>query len=94
MDPMTVPEKLLRQAIDKWGFEAQLDKLEEEMVELYDAIQHYRGSRSRQTENQFIHELIDVHIMVQQFFSFYRDDPVFTAKFKERIEHLERILED
>lgn len=58
-------DNLFKEAIKKYGFMAQLGVLQEECAELIVAASHIRRDREGAI-NEFIEELVDVHIMLKQ----------------------------
>lgn len=55
---------LYQKAIAKYGKDAQIEQLEEELAELTLAIKHYK--KGKVTLDDVITELVDVDIMVEQ----------------------------
>lgn len=60
--------KLLQQAIDKWGADAQIEMIKEECLELALAIQKFARVRGDKVKkyNNIIDEIADVKIMIEQ----------------------------
>lgn len=54
---------LAKQARLKWGIDAQLDKLEEELIEALHAARVYRNNKNRQNLIELFDELADVSIV-------------------------------
>ncbi len=64
--PMFVWEAtLLKEAINKWGVDAQENQLIEECAELIVAVNHFK--RGRVPINKVAEEMADVRIMINQF---------------------------
>jgi len=63
-----IDDKLLQQAIHKWGASAQVEMIKEECLELALAIQKYSRIRGDKTVkyNNIIDEIADVKIMITQ----------------------------
>lgn len=81
--------EIYQRALDQYGITAQERMLMEECAELIDAIcKHYR---MRNTVNDLITELADVHIMVEQMAVFY-DLKAFTEEKKRKIARLNERL--
>ena len=59
--------KLYKEAVDKWGEEAQINMLNEECGELITAVAQFR--RGRTSHHDVMTELADVFIMVEQITS-------------------------
>ena len=55
-------EELYDKALKKWGIESQVNMLIEEMAELIIGISKFRRNGS----NQFLEEIADVEIMIEQ----------------------------
>lgn len=55
---------LYQKAIAKYGKDAQIEQLEEELAELTLAIKHYK--KGKITLDEVITELVDVDIMIEQ----------------------------
>jgi NTP pyrophosphatase (non-canonical NTP hydrolase) len=55
---------LYKRAIEKWGFDSQVDMLVEECGELIAVINQWR--RGRKTPREFLSEMADVEIMLEQ----------------------------
>ncbi len=56
--------ELYKKAIAKYGKDAQIEQLEEELAELALAIKHYK--KGKVTLDEVVTELVDVSIMVEQ----------------------------
>ena len=62
---LTNPQKMLcSDAIEKWGAERQLNKVEEELTELLLAVIHYRDGKVGFLN--VIDEIADVYIVIEQ----------------------------
>ena len=59
----STPE-LIKQALDTWGVEAQLDMVVEECAELIDAVCKWR--RRRIESSKVLEEGVDVELMIEQ----------------------------
>ncbi len=57
--------KVLKEALDKYGENAQLNQMQEEFAEAIVAINHYR--RGRNTWKHVLGEISDCQIMIDQF---------------------------
>ena len=68
---MTIKEKrsIYEHAINKWGLQAQLFMVMEEVGELLNALA--KVNRNRSTKDEIITELADVSIMVEQMANFF-----------------------
>lgn len=53
---------LVVMALNKWGHNSQIDKLEEELIEALHAVRVYRNTRSRRNLVAMFDELADVTI--------------------------------
>jgi NTP pyrophosphatase (non-canonical NTP hydrolase) len=56
---------LYKEAIVKWGLDAQLDMLQEECAELIMAVNKHRRSKGRK-KTCIAEEIVDVQIMIEQ----------------------------
>ena len=84
-------QNIYREAIDKWGEQAQSDQAIEECAELIATLKHYRRGR---VENQaVIDELADVILMVGQLVYMFGEDKV-AAAIGRKISKLENLLKD
>lgn len=63
-----IDTNILRQAIEKWGKDAQVEMIEEECIELALAIQKLKrsGGNTQQKLDNVIDEIADVKIMITQ----------------------------
>lgn len=56
---------VIKDAVDRWGYAAQLGVLQEECAELIAAVSHIRRGREG-AMRELIEELVDAHIMIHQ----------------------------
>lgn len=86
-----INDELLRQAIAQWGYEAQINMVQEECLELSLAIQKlWRNSEpSEKSVFNFIDEVADVTIMVRQAALIFGEDLV-----QARVDFKMRRLDD
>ena len=81
---------LYNKAIEKWGFESQLDQLIEESAELIVAINKLKRSnidlQNRRAEifDNFVEEICDVFMCLEQMKNYYGDE-VFDKKLEEKL---------
>jgi len=81
--------KIFREAVNKWGEEAQYDQMIEECAELIVALKHLkRGKIDRQ---EVINELADVTLMVGQLTWMLGEDEVNSA-IQKKLQKLEKLL--
>lgn len=64
-------EYIIREAIDKYGIEAQLDMVAEECSELIQAIMKYKRTKSMSGAENVLEESADVFIMLKQLESMF-----------------------
>lgn len=74
---------LYKKAIEKWGVKRQLDKLEEELVELLLVVKRKQSGREVEP-SAILDELVDVDIMIEQARMLYGIDDKTYYKHKER----------
>lgn len=83
-------EELFLKCIDKWGLNAQLDILIEEMSELTKEVIKMRRNNIFLSE-EFIKEVVDVNITLNQFITLIKHDPekkeIYTKLFNEHTLH-------
>ena len=79
-----------KEAISKWGEDAQINMLYEECGELLTAVARFR--RGRMNHQDVMTELADVSIMVEQLAAFYGTDR-FEAEKERKLERLKNKLE-
>lgn len=78
-------EELYKKALDNWGIEEQLYKLEEELIEALFALRMYRENKGLKTD--LIEELVDVEIMTDQV-KFFNSENNFNQETWENIKQL------
>ena len=86
-------------AVNKWGFDAQLDMILEEMSELQKALLKFRRAgypwEDAGMTKAVLEELVDVEVMVEQFrFIFAKDKAKHTYKLMKsyKLKRLEDLL--
>ena len=85
--------KLYKQAIAKWGEQAQIDMLNEECGELIAAVAQFK--RGRTSHHDVMTELADVSIMVEQiatlmnYYDFEKEKDRKLARLEERLNKFE-----
>lgn len=80
---------IYRKAMEKWGFEKQLNQLQEECAELICASNHLR--RQRVSPAAFLREVADVEIMLEQMkemFHEYNYEEIKRDKLQKLAKHL------
>jgi len=82
-------KELCKEALAKWGAEAQLDQTIEECAELIQAIQKHR--RRGEIRN-LIEEAVDVEIMIDQLKTMFPLTETWTAIKKEKRAYLRGLL--
>ena len=96
MDPKETPEerrrRLLSEAIETWGLDAQLEMLAEECAELIVAIQHMK--RNRVGWDAVGEEMADVRIMVDQISILDKISDIVLMKENDKLNRLEKRLND
>lgn len=72
---------IYQQAIERWGVDAQVDQLIEELAELIVAVNHARRSGYvAQDYDHVIEELADVEIMLEQMRYVFESDKIDQVK--------------
>lgn len=70
----SIPDDVIKKAIDRWGMEPQFRMIQEECAELISAINHaLRASRHDEAIDELIGEFADVIITLQNLFVFFED---------------------
>ena len=85
-------KKVCRQAVGKWGEEAQLRQAQEEAAELIVAINHYLRGRALSLDH-LVRELADMRIMMEQL-EFILAIEGKTADYERRIESMIESLQE
>jgi NTP pyrophosphatase (non-canonical NTP hydrolase) len=86
-------EQIYEQAIDKYGFDAQLDQLTEECGELIVACNKLRR-KGQESVPMMIDELADVQIMINQIrFAMQLEDEI-NERIEFKLERLKKRLEN
>jgi len=84
-----VNHKVFQQAIDKFGFDNQVDKCIEECAELIDALMKYR--QDRVIKNRVLEEVAGVNITTTQVLMMMDPDDEFYSKIEnEQVKKLKR----
>lgn len=90
--------KLYKKAIEKWGFESQLDQLIEESAELIVSINKLKRSnldlqdRKEEIFENFIEEICDTYMCIEQMRNYYGED-IFQKKLNEKLLKFKKQLE-
>lgn len=85
---ININNKLLKKAVDKWGKDAQVIMIIEEMSELTKEI--CKNERGRDNHDQIVEELTDVLIMLEQGKYIYNiDDNEIEYYFNLKMKYLE-----
>jgi predicted nucleic-acid-binding protein len=66
-----IDQFVLEKAIEKWGIDAQLYKLEEELVELLLVLKHMNKDETDERVNDVVDEIADVYILIYQSFNIF-----------------------
>ena len=91
--------KLYNKAIEKWGFESQLDQLIEESAELIVSINKLKRSnldlqdRKKEIFDNFLEELCDTYMCIEQMRNYYGEE-VFQNKLNEKLLKFKKQLEN
>lgn len=85
---MDITKEEVKKAVDQWGVEAQTNMMIEELGEFLAAWNHYK--RGRITEEEYVSEIADVYIMIQQLRVIHMDAfnkvyPKKLAKIREKL---------
>lgn len=90
-----IDKNLLKQAIEKWGANAQVEMIEEECLELSLAIHKLRRKRGDMATkvSNVIDEIADVTIMMHQAFELFPSD-LIQDRIKFKMERLEERLKE
>lgn len=97
---MTKEERIVlyNKAIEKWGFESQLDQLIEESAELIVSINKLKRSdidlqsRKEQIFDNFLEELCDTFMCIEQMQNYYGEE-AFKNKLNEKLLKFKKQLE-
>lgn len=89
---MTKEERigLYNKAIEKWGFESQLDQLIEESAELIVSVNKLKRSnidlqdRKEEIFDNFIEEICDTFMCIEQMKNYYGEE-IFEKKLEEKL---------
>jgi NTP pyrophosphatase (non-canonical NTP hydrolase) len=85
-------KKIYQEAIDKWGFNPQLNQLQEECAELIVACNKLRR-KGDEAVPMMIDELTDVIIMTEQIIQVMQIEKEVDERYKFKIERLKERLE-
>ncbi len=80
-------EIIYREAVSRWGMDAQVNMAIEEMAELISALQHYRREESwghHATVEDIADEIADVEIMMEQLKFMFGIDSLHLDQIKEK----------
>ena len=90
---MTSRRKIYEMALEKWGRNAQLLMLAEEMGELLQAVSKSERSWSCETRNKLIEEIADTELMLDQlkYMHTIADTDIAIWK-RKKLNRLEKIL--
>lgn len=81
---------IFKKAIATFGPQAQLSQVEEELIELLDAIKRYQ--KKKVTKSELTEEIVDVEIMLEQLKLIFRIGPASLERTKEKkLKKLERL---
>lgn len=83
-----IDQDILEKAIDKWGVDAQLNKLEEELVELLLALKHLHKT-GEDGLNNVVDEIADVYILINQTFNIF-DRKKIAERIRYKIKRLDK----
>ena len=89
---MTKEERisLYNKAVEKWGFESQLDQLIEESAELIVSVNKLKRSnidlqdRKEEIFDNFIEEICDTFMCIEQMKNYYGEE-IFEKKLEEKL---------
>ena len=84
--------EILNQAIRQWGAESQVYMLLEEIGELQQAVCKLRRNNSQGTFENFVEELADVELMIDQMKVLYLITPEVAVVREQKLERLEKML--
>lgn len=89
-----IPKEILQKAIDKWGRDNQIDKIQEEAMELALALHQYKcPTKDKEEEIDKIYdELADMKIMVE-YFDLLFDEEKINKVIEFKLNRLEKYLE-
>jgi NTP pyrophosphatase (non-canonical NTP hydrolase) len=85
-------KKIYQEAIDKWGFNPQLNQLQEECAELIVACNKLRR-KGDEAVPMMVDELTDVIIMTEQIIQVMQIEKEVDERYKFKIERLKERLE-
>jgi len=89
-------KEILKQAIEKWGADNQIDMIQEECIELALAIQKYKRVKlgaSKPIYNNVIDEIADVKIMIAQAELIF-DSEAINDRVKFKMDRLEKRIKN
>jgi hypothetical protein len=86
-----IEQELMKQAINKWGKDSQMDMVVEECAELIKAIQKWRRNNDAMP---IIEEAVDVELMLEQLKIIYPENALRAKTRREKLERLAKLLED
>jgi len=86
-------DRLYSEALSKWGIDTQKNMLVEECSELIKAVMKLRRKRNSESLIEFLEELIDVEITINQVKIFYDKGLLQTIK-TQKLEKLQKLLEE
>ena len=92
-------EKILKDVVDAWGYDSQIDMMIEEMSELTKALLKLkRNSKKPKKEqvkfyNHVCEEIADVNLMIKQMKYIFSSDMINKYE-KEKLERLQDRLDD
>lgn len=84
---------LLKQAIEEWGSNSQMDMVIEECAELIKAINKFKRSPSAANMNELCGEVADVEIMCQQVRLMVNKDALIDKIKEEKLDRLRARLD-
>jgi len=87
------PEELYREAIEKWGEEAQVGMFIEEIGEALTALNKISRNTNGLPVIDFVGELADLSIMIEQMLIIYDGEGYFNTIRTEKLQRLQRRLE-
>jgi hypothetical protein len=88
--------KLLQDALDKWGFHAQLIHAVEEASEFTTAFFQWERDQENITKrHHLVEEVVDNYLMMRQMALAFKDDPMWDIMMKTKTKKLrDRLRED
>lgn len=87
-------DKRIKKIAEHYGFEAQADKSIEEMAELIVEIKHMKKGKASENFQNFVEELADVKIMIDQLYFMSNFDGDVSKEIDRKLNRQIKRIED